>query len=296
MKSNGKNIPPDYSVIGAVVNFNKPGAERALMKLHDRIIRKNGTLMVYCGKHKPKAFLKYNCTARALARQAHLVVVLGGDGTMLLAASILKRTKTPVFGVNIGHLGFLSETSAKEMIGTLNNIFSGNYSMDTRMMLDFTVMRGDKTIAVATGLNEGAIVKNIDTTTVLISTYIGGKLMSRFRGDGYIIATPTGSTAYALSAGGPVVSPKLDACIIIPISPHAIAVRPMVLGFSEELTIFVDDMRGKVALTVDGLHTMVLQKGDRISVKRSEYMTHMIRCQKRGFYDIIVEKLRWLQR
>lgn len=225
-------------------------------------------------------------------RDADVYVVIGGDGTMLRAAREAAEYGIPIIGVNVGHLGYMTEIETDEL-ELLNRLFEGEYTIDERMMLEVRVLRGKDTIdGPCYALNDAVISKGSILRVVDIELLCGGRRVGHYRADGLICATPTGSTAYSLSAGGPVVDPSLECICVTVVSPHSLRVRPML--FSPDVTLEIQcgqSNGGESYLTVDGDRSFRVEEEDTIRVTRSMKTTKLIRLKKYGFFDILANKM-----
>ncbi len=222
-----------------------------------------------------------------------LVIVVGGDGTLLHTARILKGKTTPILGINMGGLGFLTEISPEEAKGAVTRFFEGNYDISTRMMCDVTLQRDGRVIFTDKVLNDAVITKGKIARMIELDTWVNERGLTRYRADGLIVSTPTGSTAYVLSAGGPIVSPELDCMVICPICPHTLTNRPIVISAEATLTAEVLSKKD-VYLTLDGQQAFPLKKNDKIVIKSSEAKTYLVRYK--NFFEVLKSKLHWGER
>jgi NAD+ kinase len=232
--------------------------------------------------------------ADALPVEADLVIAVGGDGTMLHAASMTGNTDVPLLGVNRGRLGFLTDVSPDDMLESLDQILGGNYSRESRLRLEATLVsrNGDKTTALA--LND-IVLQRRDTGRMLdFETRIAGRYVNTYMGDGLIVATPTGSTAYALSCGGPIIEPQLDAIVVVPICPHTLSVRPIVIPANQkiELTLLERD-NTSAEISVDGHSMGAFAAEDKLFIEPSISRITLIHPPGYDFYEILRSKLHW---
>jgi NAD+ kinase len=229
-----------------------------------------------------------------IARSADLVVVLGGDGTLIHAQSILGGRGTPILGVNMGSLGFMTEVPQDELYAMLELVLSGRAKMSDRMKLRVHLHRGGSAepLLDAEVLNDVVISKSALSRMAELDTRCSGDHVTTYKADGVIIATPTGSTAYALAANGPIMYPTMRGVIIAPICPHTLTQRPLVVPDDENIEIvLVNDT--EVYLTLDGQHGLPLQRGDRVQVKQSRNRVLLVRNPHIDFFGILRAKLRW---
>ena len=229
-----------------------------------------------------------------LGRQCDLIVVVAGDGTFLSAARSLVDQDVPLLGVNLGRLGFLADVMPDEMSDRLNEILDGEFVEERRFLLDVTVERNGGGIFSGPALNEAVTHKSSMARLVEFETYIDGHLVNSQRSDGLIVATPTGSTAYALSGGGPIVHPSLDAIVLVPICPHTLSSRPVVVGGGSVVEVVLgDDAESSVQLSCDGQTTVELAAGDRISVRKHYPDLRLIHPAGHEYYATLRAKLHW---
>ncbi len=225
--------------------------------------------------------------------QSQVIIVLGGDGTMIAAAGLIKGKGTPVLGINLGTLGYLTEFTVDELLPALDDLANGDYQIEPRMMLDWHVLRDDEMIAEDAALNEVVVAKATTSRIIDISTWVGAHQVTTYRADGLIVSTPTGSTAYNLSAGGPIISPVAEAIVLCPICPHTLTNRPLVLPHTAEITLQINARKQQVTLSSDGRLNVRLQNGDRIRIQRSSNTFNTICPKDRDYFEILRTKLRW---
>ena len=225
-----------------------------------------------------------------------LLIVLGGDGTILSAVHKLHSLDTYIFGINEGHLGFLSEVQPDNLESTCLTIWDANYTLDERMLLKIEIERKGENKEYR-ALNELVISQSGVARLVELPTKVGGDELSTFRADGLIIATPTGSTAYNLSAGGPILYPRLEAMIITPIAPFSFMQKPLVLPADKTVSIDISDCnKGQMIMTIDGQTHESLQCGDTIKVSRHSEKAKFLRLPEENYFKTIREKLKWGER
>ncbi len=229
-----------------------------------------------------------------LAGKVDLMVVLGGDGTLLAVARAIGERAVPILGVNLGTLGYLAEISLDELFPTLEGVLAGDLRVETRMRLDVHAERDGREIGHYLALNDAVIAKTALSRMIDLKAWADDVEVTTYHGDGLIAATPTGSSAYSLSAGGPLLLPGIGAIVLTPICPHALTQRPIVLPETCRVAIEVFDMRGgEVHLTVDGQVGCELQEGDRISVSASNRPLQMLVPADRNRFEVMRNKLRW---
>jgi len=232
-----------------------------------------------------------------LVAEADLVVALGGDGTLLSVARSAGARAVPILGVNLGRLGFLAEVNLDEVLATLEKALDGNLNVVSRMRLDVRVQRQGEEIAAFLALNDAVITNAQISRMIDVDAYADGVRVTTYHADGLIVATPTGSTAYSLSAGGPLLAPDLGAIVLTPICPHSLTQRPLVLPDTVEVEIVPHALGERASLTVDGQEGLAhLEEGDRIRVCRSEHPVELVASPFLDRYQILHAKLRWGER
>jgi NAD+ kinase len=228
-----------------------------------------------------------------IAEQIDVLLVLGGDGTFISAARLVVKKNVPLLGVNIGGLGFLTEVSVDEAKRVLESVLKGDFVTENRMLLIAHVHRHDERIADYSVMNDVVINKGALARIIQIEMHINGNFVCSYRADGLIISTPMGSTAYSLSAGGPIVHPVLNSIIITPICAHSLTNRPLVVPDDSKIRTVVKETNGEVFLTLDGQVGFSIEKGDVIEVKKSDTQLKVIKSPLRNYYEILRTKLRW---
>jgi NAD+ kinase len=236
--------------------------------------------------------LSTGCTRREMVKKVECLMVLGGDGSLLSSARLAAPAGVPVFGVNLGRLGFLTEVDIPHLYGALEQLLTGKYTIVERMMLEACVIRGEQTYAPVSGLNDAVITKGGFARLIIFDAVVDGQHFNSYHADGVIISTPTGSTAYSLSAGGPLVAPDLDLMVVTPICPHALWARPLVISADSEVRIILLSDLGEVMLTMDGQHGMPLRCGDTVKIRKANHRAKFIKLNNRTFFDILREKLK----
>jgi NAD+ kinase len=227
------------------------------------------------------------------ADEVDLVVTLGGDGALLGGARWAGPAGTPVLGVNLGRLGFLTAVTLEEMEEAFGRIVSGDFVLDRRMALDVRSVHQTGSSDEYYALNDAVLHKGGLVRMVAIRVWVDEEEIGLYRADGVIVATPTGSTAYSLSAGGPILDPRQDAIIVTPICPHTMAVRPLVLPPGSEITVEVGSPTEDVILTIDGQVGGLLKPRDRVTVRKAEQPVHLVRLPGQSFFSLLRHKLRW---
>lgn len=230
--------------------------------------------------------------------KADLLVVFGGDGTFLRATWMSVSREIPILGVHMGYLGFLTEVTGDEVYYALESVLAGQYLKEQRVMFEATLIREGRTITSQHVLNDVVINKGALARIIDIEVWTNSTFITRYRADGLIVSTPTGSTAYNLATGGPIVHPQVDAIILAPICPHVLSNRSIVLPDSQEVIIVVKSGKyaDKIYLTLDGQRGFPLLAKDKIVVKRGRYKANILRFPQRDYFEILRTKLGWQER
>lgn len=228
-----------------------------------------------------------------LAEQVGLLVVLGGDGTLLSVARDVGTRRVPILGVNLGTLGFLAEVAPDELTPMMERVLAGDYETVERMRLEVRAFRGEEERVHALALNDAVITRSDLSRMIDLETRADGVLVTTYHADGLIVATPTGSTAYTLSAGGPILMPGAHVFVLTPICPHTLTQRPLVLPQDGRLEIRVWPREGGAHLTVDGQAGTTLERGDVVHLRASETPAHFVVSRDRSRYDVLRTKLGW---
>ena len=232
--------------------------------------------------------------AASFSRQVELAAVIGGDGTMLHALSLLGDFENPVAGINVGNLGFLTSCKDDELDAFAVALAEERFTTSVRTLLEVTVHRPGKPVAAFTALNEITLARGVTGRLVSLRARVNGELLNDYRADGLIVATPTGSTAYSLSAGGPLITPDAAVFLITPICPHSLSQRTLVLSDSCVVELSSEDRdSGPMLFTVDGRDSVRIEPGDRIEVKKSARSFHLLRLEGQSFYLALRQKLGW---
>lgn len=281
------------NTIGIIANLNKTNA----VSVAKEIIR-------FLERNRVKVFLEKplaQALGRAgtgilvdrLAEKTDLIIALGGDGTFLRAARIMHGYLKPILGVNLGGLGFLSEVTLDSLEKDLKLLIKGKYKIDYRITLDTEVLRKKRKIRVTTALNDIVISKKALSRIINLEVFIDGRYVATYRADGIIVSTPTGSTAYNLSAGGPIVYPNSDVIVISPICPHTLTHRPLVIPSISKIEIGFGAPIRDVELTIDGQVGMGLDKDDKILVTKGKENVAIVLFEDTSYFEVLREKLSW---
>lgn len=236
-----------------------------------------------------------DCVSReTLAQQSDLAIVVGGDGTFLSAVRSLADYGTPVLGINLGRLGFLVDISPDTMLEHLQQILDGQYVDESRFLLEAEVIRAGETVARADAFNDVVVHIRDVARMIEFETYINGQFVNFQRSDGLVISTPTGSTAYALSSGGPLLHATLDAMVLVPICPHTLSNRPLVINANSTVEVVIGDSKQTTSqVTFDGQTAFDVIAGDKIVVRKKQNIIHLIHPASYDYYDILRAKLHW---
>ena len=233
---------------------------------------------------------------KELPSRVEMMIVLGGDGTLLSVARQVWNRDIPILGVNLGGLGFLTEISLEELPGILERVIQGDFKTDERDVLNAAVIRKGERIVEFTVLNDAVINKGALARIIDLEISINGEYLTTFQSDGLIISTPTGSTAYNLSAGGPIVYPSLHTLIITPICPHTLTNRPIVIPDDVEVRALLKSKQEEVFLTLDGQQGIPLEFEDRVELRKAEGRILLIKSPHRNYFELLREKLKWGER
>lgn len=222
-----------------------------------------------------------------------MILILGGDGTLLSVARLVEGTDIPILGINLGSLGFLTEVTLNELYTVLEDVLEHKYTVDHRLMLKSTVRRETQLHPQTAALNDVVIKCGTHPKMIRLDIFVNKQFVTHLQGDGLIIASPTGSTAYSLSSGGPIIHPSVNAILLTPISPHMLSNRPIVISDNKKVEVVIQTEGKNPAVTFDGQVSFPLQKGDVVEVTKSEKCLKLITSPKRDYYQILREKLKW---
>lgn len=284
--------------IGVVVKPHQPDALETLCRLTQWLNERGITLVGLPEIERERIEHQTGCVVEVvdgaeIARQVDLMLVLGGDGTMIATARTIGDTEVPVMGVNYGGLGYLAEFRIEELFTALESILAGDYKLEKRVMLAVELRRGDELVTKNRVLNDVVMNKSALARIIEIETYLNAQFVNSFRADGLIVATPTGSTAYNLSAGGPIIFPSMNAVVITPICPFTLSNRPIVVPDDSVIEVRLMTEKEEVALTLDGQVGFPLQVGDRVVISKSDTSFNLVQPKSRNYFDLLRDKLRW---
>lgn len=281
--------------IGIIAKPHHSEAKRVLEKLVPWLVEKGKKVVMDVDTAsllgESSAFLK-----NQVPTQTDMIVVLGGDGTFLSVARLVEGRDVPLLGVNLGGLGFLTEVTQEEVLESLGEIFEGRYGLSERMMLKAHVHRQGERIAEYRALNDVVINKSALARIITLEMHVNGIYVNTFAADGLIISTPTGSTAYNLAAGGPILFPTLGALIVNPICPHTLTNRPLVLPEEVKIELILKSENEDVLLTLDGQVGFALRCEDVVEVRKAAEAVKLIEPPWRNYFQVLRTKLKWGER
>ena len=284
--------------IGVFVKPHQPDALETLCRLTEWLSARGIQLVGTAEIEHEQVELKTGCSVAVvkdeeLARGVDLILVLGGDGTMIATARMIGNAEVPVMGVNYGGLGYLAEFPIEELFPALEAILAGQYQVQKRVMLSVELWRGEKLVTRNRVLNDVVVNKSALARIIEIEAYLNGQFVNLFRADGLIVATPTGSTAYNLSAGGPVIYPSMNAVVITPICPFTLSNRPIVVPDESLIELRLMTDKEEVALTLDGQFGFPLEVSDRVVIRKSNTTFNLVQPPNRNYFDVLRDKLKW---
>ncbi|WP_455382765.1 NAD(+)/NADH kinase [Salinispira pacifica] len=275
----------DIRRVLVIANLQKDGVSAVTDEVRTYLEEQGIEVVVFGYRGRP---------AQPTVEEFDLAVSLGGDGTVLFSARILSYSAIPILAVNLGDFGFITEVTREEWVDAFERFRKGELGVGERLMIAVGVQRGGREVAKFTGLNDTVVSAGGISKIVNLSVRLGESSVGRYRADGVMVATPTGSTAYSAAAGGPILHPEMEAMILNPICPFTLAHRPLVVPAEEVIYIDVEEeQRTNVILTVDGQSVFPLQPKDRICVCRAPIKAHIVRTDVRTFYEVLRSKLNW---
>jgi len=291
-------VQPSIKRIGVVVKPHQPDALQTLCRLTEWLSQHDIKLVGGPEIERERIEHETGCIVEsikedALAKAVDLMLVLGGDGTMIATARMLGDIEVPVMGVNYGGLGYLAEFPIEELFSALEAILAGDYKIQERLMLAVELRRGEELITKNRVLNDVVVNKSALARIIEIEAYLNNQFLNRFRADGLIVSTPTGSTAYNLSAGGPIIFPSMNAIVITPICPFTLSNRPIVVPDDSVIEVRLMTENEEVALTLDGQVGFPLQAGDRALIRKSNATFNLVQPANRNYFDVLRDKLKW---
>ena len=284
--------------IGIVLKPNQPDALKTMCELTTWLAGRGISLLGGPEIERERIAQQTGCAVEEvapgkLAANVDLILVLGGDGTMIATARQMGDAEVPVLGINYGGLGYLAEFRIEELYAALESILAGNYRLDKRVMLAVELLRGDESVARNRVLNDVVINKSALARIIEIEAYLNQQFVNAFRADGLIVSTPTGSTAYNLSAGGPIIFPSMDAVVITPICPFTLSNRPIVVPDDSAIELRLKTDQENVTLTLDGQVGLPLKVEDRVVIHKSRTTFNLVQPTNRNYFDVLRDKLKW---
>jgi NAD+ kinase len=291
-------VHSSFRRVGVVVKPNQPEALETTCHLVGWLDQHGRKLIATPELDRERIEAKTGCAIEIveqekLAASVDLIVVLGGDGTMIATSRMMGDYDVPVLGINYGTLGYLAEFRVEEMFPALESILAGDYRIDTRVRLAVDLIRDEEILMHSRALNDVVINKSALARIIEIEARMDGHLISGFRADGLIISTPTGSTAYNLSAGGPVIYPSMNALVITPICPFTLSDRPIVVPDNALIELRLRTPKQEVVLTLDGQVGVPIQPEHRVLIRKSRTTFKIVQPKNRNYFEVLREKLRW---
>lgn len=277
--------------IGIAVNQDKPSAVDVTKQLIGLLEAKGANVLVDSGVADKLYRSDIAMQVEQFPGHVDLVFVLGGDGTLLGVARQLAVHDLPILGINLGHLGFLSEAEPEDLHSAVDRVLNGDYHLEKRMMEEASIIRNGQVIHKNIALNDVVIAKATSGRMVTLSVYVDDMYVDKYSGDGLIVSTPTGSTAYSLSCGGPIVSPNINVILVTPICPHRLNSRPFLVQKDQEVRIEVTSTHTDVGVTIDGQVGYKVEANDIITVRKASHYTPLIKWQEREFFSVLRQKL-----
>jgi len=284
-----------FNTIGLIGKFADTSVSSTLLKLAAILKERGCTVLLDRETSRNMEQHDLDIISRhEIGERCDLAVTVGGDGTLLDAARALVESEVPILGINLGRLGFLVDISPNEMSERINEILDGEFEEEHRILLNTSIGHSDDPLNESDAFNDVVIHKWESARMIETETYINGKFLNNMRSDGLIVSTPTGSTAYALSGGGPIIEPDMDAMVLVPICPHTMSYRPIVIAGDSVIEIIVKENQNSHAqVTCDGQINLGLVSGDKITIKKKEKVIRLIHPHQHNHYEILRAKLHW---
>lgn len=279
--------------VGLVAKYQEPKAVEIVRWLAPWLKKRGKKVLVENGLVRGIA---KSCRKKELAANADLIVSLGGDGTLLNIAPLVERPDVPILGVNLGGLGFITEVAVDELEAVLTKTLDGDYEVENRMTLEIRVTTRRRSRHKFRVLNDAVIAKGARSRIIDLETYVGDDYLCTYRADGLIISTPTGSTAYALATGGPILEPTLGAIVLAPICPHMLTHRPIVVPSNAPIRVSLRSFSDTVILSPDGQKGLRLHNGDEVEARDYGMPVSLVKLPSRSYYEILRGKLKWGER
>jgi len=287
-----------FSTIGLIGKYNDQHGGDTLISVGNYLLSRGCHVFVDQGSAPDISSTEFEPVDRAtIGKECDLVIVVGGDGTLLNAARSLNASDVPILGVNLGRLGFLVDVSKEQIEETLDKVLGGQFVEEPRILLHTTIDRGGEILSENNAFNDVVIHKSHVARMIELECYVDQKFLSTMRADGLVISSPTGSTAYALSSGGPILHPSLNAIALVPICPHTLSNRPLVVSGDSQIMVKVcDHEQSEVLVTCDGQIGLSLQIGDVLRINKTDHPVRLIHPEDYDFFDILRAKLHWAER
>ena len=286
-------MKPNFKTIALVGKYNSAASSSSLLRLGKFLQARDYAVLMTCHTAETCSIEGFKThTLNEIGDLANLAIVLGGDGTLLSIARTLVDYSVPMIGINQGHLGFLADVSLDTMFSTLEEMLDGEFVVEDRIMLEASVERADDVLIAAYAFNDVVVSKSTMGRLIEFEVYIDNQFVYSQRADGLVVSSPTGSTAYALSAGGPILHPSLEAMAMVPICPHTLSARPIAVNSQSEIEInliHADDAR----VHFDGQRHADLKVGDRVVIRRARKTVRLLHPEGHNYYDTLRQKLRW---
>ena len=289
-----KNLAANIRRVGLIANPEKAVHCASLVRRAARILKAQKRA-VWCDPTTAEMIdgeLPTAVSLDDLARRSDLLLVFGGDGTMLRVAHEIAGLPVTVLGINAGHLGFLTTVQADQLAVALKKIPAGRFTVDERDLLEATVQRGEERM-VYKAMNDFVLSRGAASRLIELEVHVNGELLTRYRCDGFIASSPTGSTAYSLAAGGAIVSPDAEVLVLTPICPHTLSIRPVIVNIHSTVRVTLLSERMVAALTADGQTTAELGRGDTVTIRRSERSLRLLQLEGTNFFSTLRQKLGW---
>jgi NAD+ kinase len=279
--------------VGLVAKYQEPKAADVVRWLVPWLKQRGKRVLVENGINRAGGT---SCTKKEMATRADLIISLGGDGTLLNIAPLVERPDVPILGVNLGGLGFITEVAVNELESIVTKTLAGDYEVEQRMTLEIRVLSKKRKSYQFRVLNDAVIAKGARSRIIDLETYVDGDYLCTYRADGLIISTPTGSTAYSLATGGPILEPTLGAIVLAPICPHTLTHRPIVVPSNAAVQVTLRSFGDTVILIPDGQQGVRLNNGDKVEARDYGLPVSLIKVPSRSYYEILREKLKWGER
>ncbi|QSZ26501.1 NAD(+)/NADH kinase [Aceticella autotrophica] len=277
--------------IGIVPNIHKDKDLETTKILVKWILEHNGLPFLNEIIASKIEYPEYGKDSIEIYKECDCLIVLGGDGTILNIARQCAPYSTPILGVNLGHLGFLAEVDSNNIFAAMEKLYNGEYTIDKRMMLEASIIKNDMEIVKFRALNDIVVTRGVFPHMVRLEVYVNDQYLDTYLSDGVIISSPTGSTAYSLSAGGPIVYPNLELLIITPICPHALHSRSIIVSSNDKVKLKIADENQDIMVTTDGQQGYKLNSRNLVYIKKSSKYTNLIKIENTNFFDLLRDKL-----